>query len=139
MSKNRISKIRFPLSCSRHTSRRPKLTDVPVDGSVLARVPTAAESVFVASAVVFPDVAETLRALSAERRVVLFTQGDRDVQFHRITTSGLRPWFTRIEVVRKSVTRPFKLSSTHWAQIPHRPGWLGTAYVRTSIRPAAAG
>jgi putative hydrolase of the HAD superfamily len=94
-----LSKVRFPLSCVEAYEEMARRMGRVIDESVAASVRAAAESVFAAPAQVFPGAVDALQALRLERRLVLLTQGDSEVQWQRIRTSGMESLFDRIEVV----------------------------------------
>jgi len=48
-----------------------------------------------------PGVAETLEALAARHRLVMLTKGDPDDQHDKVERSGLRRWFSAVDVVRE--------------------------------------
>jgi len=96
-----LSKARFPLSCVQAFEETARRANLPVDAAVAERVRAAAAAVFTATAVVYPGVEDTLRTLRTTRRLALLTQGDTEVQWHRIDTSGLKPFFDKIVIVEK--------------------------------------
>lgn len=96
-----LSKARFPLSCVQAYEETARRAGVAVDQGLMESVRAAAAAVFTAAAVVYPGAEDTLRTLRAMRRLALLTQGDTEVQWHRIDASGLKPLFDNIRVVEK--------------------------------------
>jgi putative hydrolase of the HAD superfamily len=130
-----FSKIRFPLSCVEAYEQTTWRAGLSIDHSVATSVRVAAESVFSASADVIPGVVDTLQVVRTQRRLVLLTQGDSDVQWHRIRTSGLEPLFDRIQIVdskNDDVLR--KLLSELGADLAST--WLVGNSLRSDINPA---
>jgi putative hydrolase of the HAD superfamily len=48
-----------------------------------------------------PGVEETVPALAARHRLILFTKGQRDEQIRKLDRSGLAPYFDRVETPRE--------------------------------------
>jgi len=130
-----LSKVRFPLSCVEAYEEMARREGSVIDESLAASVRAAAASVFAAPAEVFPGAVDALQTLRIERRLVLLTQGDSEVQWHRIRTSGLGSLFERIEVVP---TKSDEVLKTLLLELGTDPAsaWLVGNSLPSDINPA---
>lgn len=96
------------------------------------------ESVFEQSPVIYDGVVETLSELRENGiRLLLATKGDQEVQTLRVDSSGLRPYFEHIYVLKDKGLREFQQMISD-ANIALPSGWSVGNSARSDINPALA-
>jgi putative hydrolase of the HAD superfamily len=132
-----LSRRRFPTSCVEAYRRVAASSDTAVSDAVERRIRAAAESVLRAAAPTVPAARRVLTAIRRHYRTVLLTQGEREVQRHRITTSGLIDLFNAVEIVDAKQPSVFAATLTTMAAEPSASWMVGNS-VRSDINPAIA-
>lgn len=138
VSKFGFSKERFPRSmrdtyaalCTIHGRR--------FDQETADRALEIGQAVFEQSPIVLDGVVETLSELRRNRvKLLLATKGDQEVQTLRVSSSGLRPYFERVYVLKDKGVREFKqIISDENIQLSR--GWSVGNSTRSDINPALA-
>lgn len=90
---------RFPTSSVQALDLVARLTGTPVTDELRRAVRAASQTVFRDAPQVVPDAAGVLRAITKRFDAVLLTTGDKAVQHHRLEQSGLRRFFSAVNVV----------------------------------------
>lgn len=132
-----LSKQRFPTSCIEAYRQVAALSETPVSDTVEQGIWTAAESVFRATAPTVPGARRVLTAVRPHYRTVLLTQGEPEVQQHRIATSGLIDLFDAVNLVDAKQPSVFVATLTAMAAEPSASWMVGNS-VRSDINPAVA-
>ena len=132
-----LSRRRFPTSCVEAYHRVAASSDMTVSDTLERRIRAAAESVFRAAAPTVPGARRVLTAIRRHYRTVLLTQGEPEVQRHRIATSGLVDLFDAVEIVDTKQPSVFAATLTAMAAEPSASWMVGNS-VRSDINPAIA-
>lgn len=85
-----------------------EVTDRQVPAEVLSQILEAGREILTEPVAPLPHVADTLRALSEDHRIVLITKGDLFDQERKITSSGLDVYFDAIEVVSEKTAETYQ-------------------------------
>jgi putative hydrolase of the HAD superfamily len=132
-----LSRMRFPTSCVEAYRRVAELSGSEVSDPVERRIWTAAEAVFYATAPTVPGARHVLTAVRRIYRTVLLTQGESEVQRHRIASSGLADLFDAVHVVEAKTAALFAATLAASAAEPSASWMIGNS-VRSDINPAVA-
>ena len=114
-----------------------QLTDTEITPEKHARIVAFTESISMAEIELLPKVAETLKDLSQRHRCILVTKGNLEEQTDKLERSGLKPFFSAVEVlVEKKESAYRELTSRHACH----PGstWMIGNSPRSDINPALA-
>jgi putative hydrolase of the HAD superfamily len=85
-----------------------KLTDAPVSDEKHHRIVSFAESIAEQEIELLPGVADTLPKLAERHELHLVTKGDLAEQNDKLDRSGLRPWFTQVEVLPEKTAAAYR-------------------------------
>jgi putative hydrolase of the HAD superfamily len=132
-----LSRLRFPTSCVEAYRQVADLSDTSASESVERDIWAAADSVFRATAPTVPGARRVLNAVRRHYRTVLLTQGEPEVQRHRITTSGLIDLFDAVEIVAAKESSVFAVTLSAMAAEP-AASWMVGNSIRSDINPAIA-
>jgi putative hydrolase of the HAD superfamily len=132
-----LSKLRFPTSCVEAYRRVAALSMTATSDVVERRIQAAARSVFQASAPTVPGARRVLAAVRRHYRTVLLTQGEPEVQRHRVATSGLTDLFDVVEIVDSKQPAVFAATLAAMAAEPSASWMVGNS-VRSDVNPAVA-
>ena len=114
-----------------------QLTDAPVDGERHRRIVSFADSIAEAEIELLPGVAETLAVLADRHELHVITKGDAEEQHDKLDRSGLRKFFTEIEVLpEKSEGAYRKLAKRH--RLEGDRTWMVGNSPRSDINPSLA-
>ncbi len=84
-----------------------------------------------------PGVAETLDYLAGRHRLILMTKGDRDEQTGKVERSGLKHYFSAVEIVRLKDNLAYSsIAAKHGLRCPS--SWMVGNSPRSDINPALA-
>jgi putative hydrolase of the HAD superfamily len=84
-----------------------------------------------------PDVAETLDYLAGRHQLILMTKGDVDEQAGKVERSGLKRYFSAVEIVpRKNALAYNSVAEKHG--LPCHASWMIGNSPRSDINPALA-
>ena len=114
-----------------------QLTAEPVTPDQHDRIVAFTESISAQEVELLPEVEPTLRTLAERHRLLLVTKGDREEQTDKLERSGLRGYFTAVEVpAEKSETMYRDLAARHRCD----PGttWMIGNSPRSDVNPAMA-
>ena len=82
-----------------------------------------------------PHVPETLQYLSQRHKLILLTKGDTHEQFRKVERSGLRTYFSAVEIVaEKDVELYFSIAEKHSLSPEHT--WMIGNSPKSDINPA---
>ena len=132
-----FSRMRFPSSCVEAYHRVADLSETAVSDTIEACIRAAAESVFLATAPTVPGARRVVAAVRRYYRTVLLTQGEPDVQQHRIDTSDLTDLFDAVEIVESKHPSVFAATLAAMAAEPSASWMVGNS-VRSDVNPAVA-
>ena len=132
-----LSSLRFPSSCVEAYYRVAALSKAAVSDTTEQRIRAAAESVFCATAPTVPGARRVLTAVRRYYRTVLLTQGEPEVQRHRIATSHLTDLFDAVEIVDSKEPSVFETTLAAMAAEP-AASWMVGNSVRSDVNPAVA-
>jgi putative hydrolase of the HAD superfamily len=114
-----------------------QLTAEPVDEEKHRRIVSFADSIATAEIELLPKVAETLQSLAERHELHVITKGDADEQNDKLDRSGLRPFFTQIEVVTEKSAAAYRaLARRHRLDGDHT--WMVGNSPRSDINPSLA-
>jgi len=130
-----LSSRRFPTSCEQAYRQLCSKHDSQPDESVAVEVYRVSTSVFEAEAPLMPDVQKVLRLLAPNAVLVLLTKGDPFVQEKRISDSGLRQYFTEVNIVDKKTEKTFTKLGRRFGVPPERSWSIGNS-LEFDIDPA---
>jgi putative hydrolase of the HAD superfamily len=130
-----LSSSRFPTSCVAAYEQVARMMGRTIDPYIVRQVQSAAATIFSSVAPLVPNARQVLADLSWRCRLVLYTQGDPDIQEKRIADSGLAPFFDLIVVVPRK-TEQDVLDLTAKFSIPLDQTIVVGNSVRSDINPA---
>ena len=112
-----------------------RLSPGPLTSQLRNEVSSLAEEIFEQPVELISDVAGTLDYLAGRHQLILMTKGDPDEQSDKIERSGLKQYFSALEIVDVVLTRSqnwqylhiasdkgcsfshlLRLDKTHWAR-----------------------
>ena len=82
-----------------------------------------------------PEVAETLPQLAARHRLILVTKGDTAEQRDKLERSGLKQFFTGVEVLPEKTVAAYRALVEHHACEPERSWMIGNS-PKSDINPS---
>jgi putative hydrolase of the HAD superfamily len=114
-----------------------QLTDEPITPEKHARIVAFTEAIASQQIELLPDVARTLQELSARHRLVLLTKGDPAEQNDKLERSGLKPYFSAVEVLAEKNAGAYRdLVSRHGFE--PKATWMIGNSPKSDINPALA-
>jgi putative hydrolase of the HAD superfamily len=114
-----------------------QLTETPVDEDKHRRIVSFAESISEAGIELLPGVEETLRQLAERHELHIITKGDTEEQHEKVERSGLRRFFTEIEVLHEKSEGAYRqLAMQHG--FPRDATWMVGNSPRSDINPSLA-
>jgi putative hydrolase of the HAD superfamily len=102
-----------------------------------ARIGAFTESISTAEIEVLPGVESTLRELAQRHRLILVTKGNLEEQADKVERSGLRGFFTAIEVLPEKNAAAYRDLLTHHSCGPATTWMIGNS-PRSDINPSLA-
>jgi putative hydrolase of the HAD superfamily len=114
-----------------------RLSPVPLTSQLRNEVSSLAEEIFEQPVELIPDVAETLDYLAGRHQLILMTKGDVDEQSDKIERSGLKQYFSAVEIVpRKNMLAYNSVAERHGLRC--HASWMVGNSPRSDINPALA-
>lgn len=114
-----------------------QLTDTEITPEKHARIVAFTESIATAEIELLPNVAETLKDISQRHRCILVTKGNLEEQTDKLERSGLKPFFSAVEVLAEKKEETYReLVSHHVCHAPHT--WMIGNSPRSDVNPALA-
>ena len=114
-----------------------QLTDTEITPEKHARIVAFTESISMAEIELLPKVAETLKDLSQRHRCILVTKGNLEEQTDKLERSGLKPFFSAVEVLAEKKEAAYReLISRHVCDAPNT--WMIGNSPRSDVNPALA-
>jgi putative hydrolase of the HAD superfamily len=114
-----------------------QLTDEPVTPEKHARIVSFTEAIASQEIELLPDVAPTLKELSSRYRLILVTKGNLQEQTDKLERSGLRPYFSAVEVLAEKNPASYSELVTRHALDPHSTWMIGNS-PKSDINPSLA-
>jgi putative hydrolase of the HAD superfamily len=84
-----------------------------------------------------PEVPETLRYLSQRHRLILMTKGEKNEQSGKVERSGLKLYFSAVEIVAEKNVPTYQSVITKYS-LPSDSTWMVGNSPRSDINPALA-
>lgn len=129
---------RFPTSCVQAYDELSRRANIRADPVISQSVRAIAQSVFNADPTVFPSAKNALEILRARGfRLALLTKGVPEIQWRRIESSGLSPYFEIIRVVAEKTPESIREVLSCLSVTVDR-GWMVGNSIRSDILPAIA-
>jgi putative hydrolase of the HAD superfamily len=114
-----------------------QLTESTITPDRHARIVSFTESIASNEIELLPDVETTLEELSQRHRLILVTKGNEIEQRDKLERSGLRPWFSAVEVLpEKNVPAYRAVVATHGCD--RGSTWMIGNSPKSDINPALA-
>jgi len=114
-----------------------QLTDGPITAEKHARIEAFANSIASAEIELLPNVESTLETLSQRHRIILVTKGNLEEQTDKLERSGLRKFFSAVEVLAEKKTAAYRdLITRHICEPPTT--WMIGNSPRSDINPSLA-
>ena len=114
-----------------------QLTDTEITPEKHARIVAFTESISMAEIELLPNVAETLEDLSQRHRCILVTKGNVEEQTDKLERSGLKPFFSAVEVLPEKKEDAYReLVSRHVCDAGTT--WMIGNSPRSDVNPALA-
>ncbi len=114
-----------------------QLTAQPVTEDQHRRIVSFAESIAAQEIELLPGVADTLRQLAERHELHLVTKGDLIEQNDKLDRSGLRPYFTEVEVLPEKTEAAYRaLAQQH--RFPGHATWMIGNSPKSDINPSLA-
>jgi putative hydrolase of the HAD superfamily len=134
-----ISRHGYGLKSFRHSlvTCFEQLTAEPVDEEKHRRIVSFAESIAEAAIELLPGVAETLAALAHRHELHLITKGDLAEQMDKLERSGLRGYFTEVEVLEEKTEAAYRALVDQHSFDRERTWMIGNS-PKSDINPSLA-
>lgn len=113
------------------------LSEAPVDDATLARVRSLAMTIAEEPIELLPGIPETLRHLADRHQLVLYTKGDFAEQSSKLERSGLRPYFSAVEIVAEKTSQQYR-QTVRTMGVNETSTWMIGNSPRSDINPAIA-
>jgi len=114
-----------------------QLTDTEITPEKHARIVAFTESISMAEIELLPNVAETLKDLSQRHRCILVTKGNLEEQTDKLDRSGLKPFFSAVEVLAEKKESAYReLIDRHVCDCANT--WMIGNSPRSDVNPALA-
>ncbi len=113
------------------------LTDAPITPERHARIVSFTDAIAREEMELLPGVEATLRDLACRHRLFLVTKGDPTEQIGKLERSGLKPFFSAVEVPAEKDERMYRdLARRH--NLPPAKTWMIGNSPRSDVNPALA-
>ncbi|MHB8319947.1 MAG: HAD family hydrolase [Acidimicrobiales bacterium] len=132
-----LSSERFPTSCVEAYQAAAAQTGVSIHPQVTGKIQSAASSVFRSVAPLADGAVQLLSKLYTKHQLILYTQGDPEIQEKRISDSGLRNFFEFMILVEHKTASDLSLIASKLELPPSSFFFVGNS-VRSDINPALA-
>ncbi|AEU36714.1 HAD family hydrolase [Granulicella mallensis] len=114
-----------------------QLTDSVITPEKHARIVSFTESISAAEIELLDGVSETLKELSRRHRLMLVTKGNLEEQTDKLERSGLRPFFSAVEILaEKNETAYRELAARH--SLDKANTWMIGNSPKSDINPSLA-
>jgi putative hydrolase of the HAD superfamily len=114
-----------------------QLSDAPVTEEKRRRIASFAESIAAQEMELLPQVAEVLPQLAERHTLHVVTKGNREEQLDKLSRSGLRGWFTEVEVLAEKSAEAYRELVKEHGLDPARTWMIGNS-PRSDVNPALA-
>lgn len=112
-----------------------QLSDEPVTPEKHNRIVSFANSIAEAEIELLPRVRETLEELNSRNRLILVTKGNHDEQVDKLERSGLRPFFSGVEVLAEKHGEAYRALTEHHACDAAKTWMIGNS-PKSDVNPA---
>jgi putative hydrolase of the HAD superfamily len=92
------------------------LSNAPITPEKHARIVSFTEAIASTEIELLPGVADTLRELSSRHTLAMVTKGNLEEQTSKLENSGLRPFFSAVEVLAEK-------NPAAYSELVNRHGW----------------
>ena len=114
-----------------------QLSDEPITPAKHVRIVAFTESIATAEIELLPEVETTLSELAKRHRLVMVTKGNREEQTDKLERSGLRSFFTAVEVLAEKNPEAYREIIQRHAFDPASTWMIGNS-PRSDINPSLA-
>jgi putative hydrolase of the HAD superfamily len=114
-----------------------QLSDEPITPEKHTRIVSFTESIATSEIELLPAVETTLQALSKKHRLLLVTKGNSEEQHDKVERSGLKDFFTAIEVLPEKNSAAYSELAARHACDPASTWMIGNS-PRSDVNPALA-
>jgi putative hydrolase of the HAD superfamily len=114
-----------------------QLSDEPLTPEKHNRIVAFTESIATSEIELLPAVEPTLRELSKKHRLLIVTKGNHDEQHDKVARSGLKDFFTAIEVLPEKNAAAYRELAARHACEPSSTWMIGNS-PRSDVNPALA-
>ncbi len=114
-----------------------QLTTEAVTPDKHERIVSFVDSIGTQQIELLPGVTETLTQLAGRHRLLLVTKGDLAEQHDKLERSGLRPFFSGVEVLPEKTVSAYRVLIEHHACEPEHSWMIGNS-PRSDINPSLA-
>ena len=114
-----------------------RLSPEPMDDEKRNRVIGFARSIAEQEIELLPQVEETLRDLASRHCLIMMTKGDHAEQADKVQRSGIRQYFSAIEIVREKDPPTYGAVMARYELTPHTTWMIGNS-PKSDINPALA-
>ena len=114
-----------------------RLSSEPMDDQKRSRVVGFAQSIAEQEIELIPQVEETLRDLATRHKLILMTKGDHAEQADKVRRSGLKGYFSAVEIVREKDPAAYQAVVERHELRAHSSWMIGNS-PKSDINPALA-
>jgi putative hydrolase of the HAD superfamily len=114
-----------------------QLSDGPASEEKHERIVSFTSSIADHEIELLPGVEETLKELAGRHRLILVTKGNLEEQTDKLERSGLRPWFSAVEILGEKHDAAYRELTGRYGCEPGRTWMIGNS-PRSDINPALA-
>jgi putative hydrolase of the HAD superfamily len=114
-----------------------QLTDAPLTEEKHNRIVSFAESIAEQEIELLPGVPATLQQLAERHELHMVTKGDLAEQNDKLDRSGLRPWFTEVEILAEKTADAYRGLADQHGFNPDTTWMIGNS-PRSDINPSLA-
>ena len=114
-----------------------QLSDEPITPEKHSRIVSFTESIATSEIELLPAVEPTLRALSARHRLLMVTKGNPEEQHDKVERSGIKDFFSAIEVLPEKSPAAYRELVARHACDPAATWMIGNS-PRSDVNPALA-
>lgn len=111
------------------------LSEAPVDAEAIGRIRALAMTIAEEPIELLPEIEPTLRHLADRHQLVLYTKGDFAEQSSKLERSGLRPYFSSVQIVAEKTSCQYRQTIQELC-VDDEVTWMIGNSPRSDINPA---
>lgn len=112
-----------------------QLSDEPITDEKHARIVSFTEAIAAQKIELLPGVEETIQELSSRHKLILVTKGDHEEQTNKLARSGLRDYFSAVEVLAEKNPVAYRtLIESH--SLEPRSTWMIGNSPKSDVNPS---